>query len=219
MFSLRKPRRAWREARALWGPLAPVMVALEPFAPDLYRHFRNGRMRPEGGVVYLGSSPLIHNGMSMRLPDGTVYYNDFQWSLEGMNALLSAIRGSSLSTSWYIAPYSGAYTPTETLTHATFTATATEATNYDQATRVAWAPATSAGTVSGQAVLGNTGDSDFTVSSGGMSVRGYGLMDVSTKSSTSGSGVLLGASDLLGSAVTLPAATVFGVDCSLKLDT
>lgn len=119
---------------------------------------------------------------------------------EGLLHILEvALDQGSAYAAFYIAPFSGAVTPAATLTAATFTATTTEFTNYDEATRVAWvnaAPASNA--------IGNTASpAVFTIGTGGGTIRGAGLMSTSTKSATTG---------------TLIAAARFGADKTMAED-
>lgn len=216
MFSLRKPRRAWKEARALWGPLAPVMIGIAPFAREFVDASRNRRMRWEGGILYLGNTQIVHTGMHVVWPDGSIHANNFQPSMEGMIHSLNVEYGAtSQVTVWYVAPYSGAVDPSESNTAATFTSTFTEVTNYTQGTRVEWDDAAASGG-SGVATKGSTSASQFTADTGGMSIVGFGLLSASTKSATTG--FLAGASRLYTSAIAVPATTNFNVNVQITGD-
>ncbi len=72
---------------------------------------------------------------------------------EGLNHILSTIVGGGTQVNpWYVALFSQNVTPQATLTAATFTATMTEFTGYDEATRVAYVEgAVAAGSVSNTA--------------------------------------------------------------------
>jgi hypothetical protein len=99
-----------------------------------------------------------------------------------LHILEVALNQGSAHSAFYIAPFSGAVTPAASLTAATFTATTTEFTNYDEATRVAWVSAAPAANA-----IGNTASpAVFTIASGGGTIRGAGLMSTSTKSATTG---------------------------------
>jgi len=103
---------------------------------------------------------------------------------QGRNHVLGVLlKGAAQTLTWYIAPYSGNYTPQDTDTAATFPGQAGEFTGYSESTRVAFVP----GTVSGGAV-DNSG-SVATITSNQVSqqtVRGASLVSASTKGSTSG---------------------------------
>ena len=107
---------------------------------------------------------------------------------EGLDEILDAALGNGAQiAAWYIAIFSGAVTPLSTWTAANFTASATEITNYDEATRQAWTPTA----VSGGVISSYTAKASFTASSA-MTARGAALISSSTKSGTTG--VLMAAS-------------------------
>lgn len=85
-------------------------------------------------------------------------------------------------SAFYIAPFSGNVTPGATWTAANFTANSTEFTNYDETTRVLWAKDAAAS----NAIVNNTTPALFTIGVSGGTVRGAGLMSISTKSATTG---------------------------------
>lgn len=102
---------------------------------------------------------------------------------EGLNYILASALGAvAQKTTFYVALFGGNVTPVAGWTGANFTANATEFTNYDEATRVLWADdAVAAG------VIGNNATpAEFTISTGGGTVRGAALIEASAKSSTSG---------------------------------
>ena len=106
---------------------------------------------------------------------------------EGLNHILSVtVAGGSQTGTWYVALFEGNVTPGASLTAATFTATTTECTAYDESTRVAYVE----GAVASGAVDNSASRAVFTMNAT-KTVYGGGLLSVSTKSSTSG--VLLSA--------------------------
>jgi hypothetical protein len=115
---------------------------------------------------------------------------DDPWSIdpnivvdEGILHILSvALDQGSANAAFYVVPFSGNVTPASTLTAATFTATTTEFTNYDEATRVLWSNDAAAS----NAIGNTTTPATFTIGSGGGTIRGAGLISVATKSATTG---------------------------------
>lgn len=102
---------------------------------------------------------------------------------EGILHLLDVgLDQGSANAAFYVAPFTGAITVAATLTAATFTATATEFTNYNEATRVLWAN----DAVAANAIGNTTTAALFTMSGGGGTVRGAGLISVAAKSAATG---------------------------------
>jgi hypothetical protein len=123
--------------------------------------------------------------------DGSVGLTDIDANLlltEGLthlvNVLLPPTGGYSQITSWYIAPYSNDYTPVNTLTAATFTATAGEFTNYAGSTRLGLTIAAAATSPS----QGNSANTALmTVNAAGpFNIYGGGILSASAKSATNG---------------------------------
>jgi len=103
---------------------------------------------------------------------------------QGRNHVLGVLlKGAAQTLTWYVAPYSGNYTPQDGDTAATFPGQAAEYTGYAEATRQAFTP----GTVSGGAV-DNSGSVAIITSNQAtqQTVRGASLVSASTKGSTSG---------------------------------
>ena len=107
---------------------------------------------------------------------------------QGLNHILDvAIADDTKLNTFYLALYSGNYTPIAGLTAASFTADSTEITSgaegYSQATRVAWVPANpSAGVIDNYA-----SKAAFTiVTASTLSINGAGLISASTKGATTG---------------------------------
>lgn len=104
---------------------------------------------------------------------------------QGLDWVLSVlVKNSTPVATWYIAPFEGNYTPAAGLTAATFTATATEFTSYDEAARVEF----NEGAVSGGSVSNSANKADFTISTGvtNKALYGVALLSASAKSATTG---------------------------------
>ena len=102
---------------------------------------------------------------------------------EGLNHILNVVLAGSLqSLSWYMALFEGNVTPAATLTAATYTATTTECTAYDEATRVAFTPGASAA-----GVIDNAASRAVFTMNATKTVYGGGLLTASAKSATTGS--------------------------------
>lgn len=105
--------------------------------------------------------------------------------VEGINYMIgTALTGQAQLPSWFIAPFSGNYTPVSTVTAATFPAAATEATGYAEATRQAWTP----GVISAGGVTNGLSVATFTINpaGAGMTLYGCAISSVPTKSSVAG---------------------------------
>jgi len=130
---------------------------------------------------------------------------------EGLDYILSAAVGATAGISnWYIALFTGNVTVVATWTAATFTATATEWTSYDEAARPAWSP----GAVASAGIDSFSSKSSFTSSADSQVVRGAAMLSASAKSSTSGT---LLASSRLSSDKTLDTGEILDVGYGLQL--
>jgi hypothetical protein len=108
---------------------------------------------------------------------------------EGLDYILKAAVGETAGlANWYIALFTGDVSVVATWTAATFTATSTEWTAYDEAARQVW---TKSAVVS-QGTDSFSTKASFTSSGNGQTVRGAAMLSASAKSATSG--VLLAAS-------------------------
>ena len=131
---------------------------------------------PAVGLSFAGFWETSVNGGAWQI-DPNIVTN------EGMLHILDvALDQGTANSAFYIAPFSGNVTPGATWTAANFTSNSTEFTNYDEATRVLWANDAAAS----NAIVNNTTPALFTIGSGGGTVRGAGLISVSTKSATTG---------------------------------
>lgn len=116
--------------------------------------------------------------------------NDGPWMIDPnivTNQGILHILGVSLAqgaanAAFYVAPFGGAVTPLSTWTAANFTSSSTEFVNYDETARVLWAKDAAAS----NAIVNNTTPALFTISLGGGTIRGAGLISVATKSATTG---------------------------------
>jgi hypothetical protein len=104
---------------------------------------------------------------------------------EGLNHILDVIlHGVSAVASWYVAPFKGNYTPVPGVTAASVTADSTEATEYDEATRVEYNEAAA----SSKSITNSANKATFTISA---SITAYGAFLVSASAKSATSGVLL----------------------------
>lgn len=101
------------------------------------------------------------------------------------NSLFVPTGGYAQITAWYVAPYSGDYTPDAGLTAATFKDTATEFIAYTATTRLALVfPAAATTPVASS----NEVQMTFNASGGPFDVYGAALLSASAKSATTGKG-------------------------------
>lgn len=144
------------------------------------RHFEEtetGLLFPQQKVHIHGSFESMVNGKDRQIDPNLV-------TTEGLTYMVGvALAAVAQIAAWYIAPFSGNITPQATLTGATFTATATEFTAYDESTRGLFVPG---------AVTANIDNSasraDFTMSTGvaAQTIYGGGVLSASAKSSVAG---------------------------------
>lgn len=101
---------------------------------------------------------------------------------EGLNHLLDVLlHGATQVTPWYVAIFEGNYTPVAGLTAATFTASATESTAYDETTRVAYDEAAAA-----DGVTDNSASRAVFTMNATKTIYGGALLSSSAKSATTG---------------------------------
>lgn len=102
---------------------------------------------------------------------------------EGLNHFLGVtLKGATQQASWYLAPFEGNYSPTAGITAATFAATATECSAYDEANRVQW----EGGSVSGGTVSNEDNPAEFTFNAQ-KNIYGAALISSATKGGVTGS--------------------------------
>lgn len=101
---------------------------------------------------------------------------------QGLNHILDVVlHGSTQVTTWYVGLFEGNYVPVAGDTAATFPASATECTAYDEATRVAYNEAAAASKVTTNAA----NRAEFTINATKTIYGGF-LSSVSTKAATTG---------------------------------
>lgn len=109
---------------------------------------------------------------------------------EGKNyALDASLSGGTPITTWYIGIFGGNYTPVAGNVGSTFPSTATEFTDYDEATRPTW----SEGGVSGQSITNSGSRATFTISTGVSAQNIYGAFMISSNTKGAGGGTLFAA--------------------------
>lgn len=102
---------------------------------------------------------------------------------EGLDATLDIMfHGSTQISTWYIGLFKGNYTPVATVTAGTITSASTEATEYDESTRVAYNEAAA----STQSITNSANKATFTFNDT-ITVYGAFLVSASAKSATTGS--------------------------------
>lgn len=170
--------------------MTPEFRGLAAHKREILRRIRNRGYEVGRGLIEIPVMKLIISGSwANRVVDrfGNLKH---PWAIdpniipnEGLDYALDVAlsNGSQLST-WYIAPFSGDVTPTSSYTASNFDSTATEFTNYDEASRQTWSDAG----VASQSVDNSASTADFTISAGGGTVRGGALLSNSTKESTAG---------------------------------
>lgn len=154
-----------------------------------YEVSEDGVYFPRAGVAIVGEYEDNYGRVKNLIPT------------EGLNHILMvALKNTAKLNTFYLALYSGDYTPTNALTAANFASTATEITSntegYSETTRRTWTPADAAsGEISSLAEK-----STFTIATATtVTIRGVALLSDSVKGSTSG---------VLISAVKYPTARV-----------
>lgn len=140
-----------------------------------------GILFPKAGALAAGEYFYDSNGEN---PESTANLLPTQ----ALNYLLEAgMRGGAAHTQWYLAIFSGAYTPVAGLTAATFTSAATEITSasegYTETTRRPWTSVAASG-----GVTDNVADrASFTIASAGeITIRGAALLSDPIKGGTNG---------------------------------
>lgn len=157
---------------------------------ELCRAYRNHHWERDDEGAILISSARIQGVYETFAPDGLGWVKDSNLlTTEGLNYLLSAgLGGGAQFTKFYIAPFSGNITVADTLTAATFAATATElTTQYSEANRVEFVESVPAN----KATNNLANPAVFTTAVDSVNVWGIGLLSSATKGSTAG--VLLSA--------------------------
>lgn len=101
---------------------------------------------------------------------------------QGLNSILDInYHGSTQITTWYIGLFKGNYSPVAGDTAAGIASAATEATEYDESTRVEWVEAAA----SSKSISNNANKATFTINAT-VTIYGAFLVSSNTKSGTSG---------------------------------
>lgn len=155
---------------------------------EFARSIRNGHYELSGDGVYLPRQQLKLGGVFTHgvLRDGKLIGGEEDDSNivvnQGLNHILDvAFHNQTQTATWYIGLFKGNYTPAATDTAANITANATEATEYDEATREEWIEAAAAA----QAVTNSANRATFTMNAT-VTIYGAFLVSSSTKSGTAG---------------------------------
>jgi hypothetical protein len=122
--------------------------------------------------------------LEIRRVDGTVeHFSDENLIVdEGLNHILNTqLNGSTQVTTWYLGVFEGNYTPLAGVDAATITASSTESTAYDAATRVEWNEAAS----TAKSITNSANRASF-VFNASKTIYGAFLVSASAKSATSG---------------------------------
>jgi hypothetical protein len=171
--------------------------ALVKHSREFRRNVANHKyeVTPEG--IYMPEAHALIRGSYMHRVNDEPWVEDHNLIPDqGLNYFLGvAMVAATQITAWYMALYANAYTPTNTLTAATFPATAGEITSgsegYSQANRVTWV-GDAVDTVNSE-VTNNATPAAFTiVTASTLVVNGAALLSVNTKGSTSGTLVSAG---------------------------
>lgn len=156
------------------------------FAREFRRVLSNHRYeKKENGDLFLPAQGLVFSGVWSHSLNNGPYVEDQNLVVnEGLNYFLSVALAQGVQiANFYVAPYSGAYTPVATLNAASFNTNATEFTNYTETTRPLWVE----GSVASQVVNNNSTPALITISNGGVTtVSGAALISESTKNSSAG---------------------------------
>ena len=177
---------------------------LESLRAGEYEKTPEGIFIPSGNILAQGVFSVAKRGEPEEFTQNLVVN-------QGLDYILSAAVGATAGiANWYIALFSGDVTVNATWTAATFTATATEWTAYDEAARPAWSP----GAVASAGIDSFASKASFTSSSDAQVVRGAAMISASAKSATSGT---LLASSRLSSDKTLDTGEILDVGYGLQL--
>lgn len=161
-----------------------MLSEIRKYAREIKRAMSNHKyeLAPQG--LYLNESKVFIGGKFGLSVNGS----PLEWSSnlvvnEGLNHVLDvALHNQAQSATWYIAPFAGNVTPSATWTAANFTSNSTEFTNYDESARVEWVE----GSVASQSVDNIASKARFTISTGGGTIYGAGMLSASAKSATTG---------------------------------
>lgn len=151
---------------------------------ELGRKVRNHQYDIDDNGVVVVAHARVSGVFKITTPAGAVTQSKNLWTTEGLNYLLSAGLGNGTRyPTFYIAPFSGNVTLSDTLTAATFASTVTElTTQYTNPTRIEWIE-----TVPADKNINNEANPQtLTTAVDSVTVWGLGLLSSSTKGSTAG---------------------------------
>ena len=142
--------------------------------------------RTDDGRIYMPDSKLFVGGSFRSDVNGDdVRLMNNLFTAEGLTYVLgTSFQAAAQITAFYLAPFSGDITPDGTLTGANFALRQTEFTNYNEATRVAWAPPTAA--ITTPEIDNSAAPATFTNNLANATVWGFALMSSQVKRDTTG---------------------------------
>lgn len=164
--------------------------------PDLIRHARefkgyinaNQYEMSDAGIAFPRASVIASGEYFVRSPGYEDSVEPNLLPVEGLNHLLMvALSNSAKLNTFYLALFSGNYTPVSTLTAATFAASASELVSntegYSEALRQTWTPNAASG-----GAMDNVGtEAAFTIATASsVTIRGAALLSESIKGGTAG---------------------------------
>ena len=162
-------------------------MKIDKHLPELRRAIRNNKQEfTESGLVVPSMGLFAGFACETTVNGADPQLTHNLLTLEGRRYLIAAaVTGGTQTTQFYIAPFTGNVTPADGWTAATFTATATEYTDYTSATRVLWNRALHA-TASSADNAASAASIELDVGQTGVTLRGFGLLTASAKSATTG---------------------------------
>jgi hypothetical protein len=154
------------------------------YTRELRRAMRNHKYERSPQGLYLNESRTYIGGMfGVSVNGSPITWEKNLVVNEGLNHILDVtLHAQAQLSTWYIAPFEGNFTPTATWTAANYNASADEFANYNEAARVEWVE----GTVASQSVDNTASKARFTISAGGGTIYGAGMLSTSAKLGTSG---------------------------------
>lgn len=153
-------------------------------ARDLRRLLANNRYEiAPNGFYFPQARAGAYGVMDVSVNDGPLIVCPNTFTTEGLTHMLNTeYHDDAKVSTWYFALWSANATPDITWTAANFNANATEFTNYDEATRVAYVEAAA----SASSITNSASKATFTIATGGGTLWGGALLSVATKSSAAG---------------------------------
>lgn len=138
---------------------------------------------PDGRVLFAKQGAVVGGVFRHRVNGADEQIDANVMMLAGLSDLLKTYFAQlAQHTAYYIAPYSAAADPADTMTAATFNGLLTEFTNYTESSRPTWAKDAEAS----QSIANTTTPARFTINTGGGTVWGAALSTAQAKSATSG---------------------------------